>query len=64
MNNTPKHRPEPGRRMRDMEKGYRVFDSRNNSTLFEGTEWECMDFILKNYPGEDFVHVLIGKDEF
>ncbi|KYC83553.1 hypothetical protein MKY61_12360 [Bacillus sp. FSL M8-0315] len=47
-----------------MEKGYRVFDSRNNSTLFEGTEWECMDFILKNYPGEDFVHVLIGKNEF
>ncbi|RDY83138.1 hypothetical protein [Bacillus amyloliquefaciens] len=42
----------------------RVFDSRNNATLFVGTEWECMEFTLKNYPHKQFPHVSVDiKDE-
>ncbi|WP_366208038.1 hypothetical protein [Bacillus amyloliquefaciens] len=41
----------------------RVFDTRNNVTFFTGTEWECMEFALKNYPHEQFPHVLVGLND-
>lgn len=41
----------------------RVVDTRNNVTLFTGTEWECMEFALENYPREEFPHVLIGVND-
>ncbi|WP_202109950.1 hypothetical protein [Bacillus velezensis] len=41
----------------------RVVDTRNNATLFAGTEWECMEFALKNYPLEEFPHVLVGLND-
>lgn len=41
----------------------RVVDTRNNATLFTGTEWECMEFALKNYPHEEFPHVLVGVND-
>lgn len=40
-----------------------VVDTRNNVTLFTGTEWECMEFALKNYPHEEFPHVLVGVND-
>ncbi len=44
-------------------KSSRVFDKRNNVTFFTGTEWECMEFALKNYPHEKSPHVLIGVND-
>ncbi|WP_406528863.1 hypothetical protein [Bacillus velezensis] len=41
----------------------RVVDTRNNATFFTGTEWECMEFALKNYPQEEFPHVLVGLND-
>ncbi|WP_339180878.1 hypothetical protein NST56_06710 [Bacillus sp. FSL R5-0560] len=41
----------------------RVFDTRNNATLFTGIERECMEFSLKNYPHEEFPHVLVGVND-
>ncbi|WP_368223553.1 hypothetical protein ABQ613_06880 [Bacillus velezensis] len=41
----------------------RVVDTRNNATLFVGTEWECMEFTLKNYPHKQFPHVSVDIND-
>lgn len=41
----------------------RVFDSRNNATLFVGTEWECMEFTVRNYPHKQFPHVSVDMND-
>lgn len=45
-----------------MKKGYRVYDKRNDATYFEGTEGECMEWLLKTYPvGEEgSEHMIVG----
>ncbi|MFQ3543562.1 hypothetical protein Q7A53_05705 [Halobacillus rhizosphaerae] len=38
-------------------KKYAVIDTRNNAIYHEGTEWECMRFLLENYPHLDYMKV-------
>jgi hypothetical protein len=43
---------------------YKVYDKRTNEILKTGSEWECMEFILENYPNgtEMYEHLMIGKN--
>ena len=47
-----------------MNKDYKVCDQRNNAIFFEGTEWECMQFVLEKYPdgepGSEFMKIGIN----
>lgn len=45
---------------------YKVYDDREEGTLFEGNEDECMFYMNENYPedNEDFEHIwMIGEED-
>lgn len=39
----------------------RVVNTETDETLFTGTEWECMEWALENYPNDD--HIKVGKSK-
>ena len=41
----------------------RVYNTETGETFFVGTAWDCMEWVIKNYPNEENVKVGINKND-